>query len=626
MTAHPCTDTNMATQLAPDLLQELFSLRGQIAAAPHGGATALVHRFANMIGKNPNTVYTWLRTHAGYTSGRKKRADAGKTTLPEETLHFIAAAKREGIRGNGKATLPTAVAMNIAHTNGIEVNVSEGRVNALMRAHRLDQKTQAAARNHITLRSLHPNHMHQIDPSLCLIYYTPGHGQRIMRDEEFYKNKPASMDKVKLKVWRYVRYDHASGSIDVRYYEAAGENQQSLFEFLLYTWGQQPDRVSHGVPINLHWDKGSANTSFAVCNLLDALGVNHQTHAVGHSWSKGGVEQGNNLVETHFESRLRFEPVESVAQLNAAAAAWVRDFNANAIKHVDCRLLRDSGVPMVRDALWQMIIRHPGTLVQMPPREVCQWFMSGYEQTRVVRNLAVSFAHPELGRSARYDLRAWAEFLGNGQKVRVTPLLMHGGAMRIEIERLGKEPLLVQVEPESNFDDYGRPMSAPVAGEAFARAPETASEKAARVLAQTAWGEGATVDGAEQMRAKQSKPFAHFNEGRGLVAHSHLGKADLPQRLVPAAQEVQTPEVLSIKNQAQKVQVMLTVPEAVRSIKTRLGDGAPADLYSQIKAAFPTGYVPQEWAEHWGHRDLPAATGTHGDIQAAAVSGLRRIK
>jgi len=35
--------------------------------------------------------------------------------------------------------------------------------------------------------------MHQIDPSLCLIYYTPK-GQAIMRDEEFYKNKPASMD------------------------------------------------------------------------------------------------------------------------------------------------------------------------------------------------------------------------------------------------------------------------------------------------------------------------------------------------------------------------------------------------------------------------------------------------
>ncbi len=608
----------MANPLAPDLLQELFALRDRINAAPHGCATELVHRFASLIGKNPSTVYAWLRDHTGYRTGRKKRADAGTTALPQETLNFIAAAKREGIRGNGKATLPTAVAMNIAHTNGIDVPVSEGRINSLLRAARMDIKSQLAARNHITLRSLHPNHLHQIDPSLCLIYYTPK-GQAIMRDEEFYKNKPASMDKVRLKVWRYVRYDHASSNLDVRYYEAAGENQHSLFEFLLYTWGQQPMRVSHGVPRMLLWDKGSANTSFAIRNLLDALGVDHETHAVGHSWGKGGVEQGNNLVETHFESRLRFEPVETVEQLNAAAAAWVRDFNANAIAHVDCRLTRASGQPMVRDDLWQLIMRHPGALVQMPPREICQWFMAGQELTRVVRDLSISFSHPELGRSARYDLKPWAEFLGNGQKVRVTPMLMQQGALRIEIERIGAEPLLVQVTPESAFDDYGRPLSAPVAGEEYARAPATASERAANTLSAAAWGDGTTVDDAEKKRAEQARPFGHLNDGKGIVAHSHLGKADLPQRLVPNAEEVQTPQVQSLQSKAVSVQIMLTVPEAVRSIKERLGDAAPADLYTQIATAFPAGNVPQSWADQWGAQ---VATGTHG----GNVTELRRIK
>jgi hypothetical protein len=586
------------TQLTPDMLRELLTLRDRIAQAPHGGATALVHQFARLIGKNPNTVYTWLRTHAGYESGRKKRADAGTTALAQETLHFIASAKREALRGNGKATLPTAVAMNIAHTNGIDIPVSEGRVNALLRAHRMDVKAQRAARNHITLRSLHPNHLHQIDPSLCLLYYTP-RGQAIMRDEEFYKNKPASMDKVRLKVWRYVRYDHASGTIDVRYFEAAGENQHSLFEFLLYTWGQQPGRVSHGVPQMLLWDKGSANTSFAIKNLLDALGVDHETHATGHSWAKGGVEQGNNLVETHFESRLRFEPVGTVEQLNVSAANWARDYNANAIEHVDCRLVRASGEPMVRDDLWQLILRHPGALVRMPPREVCQWFLAGQELTRRVRNLAISFSHPELGKSVRYDLRAWAEFLGNGQQVRVTPLLMQQGALRIEIERLGAEPLRVQVQPEHEFDAYGRPLSAPVAGEEYARAKQTASERAANTLAAAAWGEGATVDDAEKQRAAQARPFGHLNEGKGLVAHSHLGKADLPRRLVPEADDVQTPQVRQLQSQAASVQIMLTVPEAVRRIKERLGDAAPDDLYSQIKAAFPGGHVPQSWADQW---------------------------
>lgn len=603
--------------IPPDLLQELYALRERIAAVPHGGATAMVHQFANLTGKHPATIYTWLRKHAGYQSERKRRADAGRTALPKEVLHFIAAAKREGIRGNGKATLPTAVAMNIAYSNGMEVNLSESRINALMRAHRLDYKAQVAARNHITMRSLHPNHLHQIDPSLCLIYYSPRHGQRIMRDEEFYKNKPASMDQVRLKVWRYVRYDHASSSVDVRYYEAEGENQRNLFEFLLYTWGQQPGRLSHGVPRMLLWDKGSANASFAIRNLLDALGVEHQTHAVGHAWAKGGVEQGNHLVEMHFESRLRFEPVESVEQLNAAAAAWVRDFNANAIEHVDCRVTRASGQPMVRDELWQLIMQHPGALVHLPPRHVCQWFMSGQALTRKVRDLAISFSHPELGRSARYDLRPWAEFLSNGQTLRVTPLLMQQGALRIEIERLGAEPLLVQVTPDREFDAYGRPLCAPVAGERYAKAKMTASERAAVTLCAAAWGDGTTVEGAEKKRAEQARPFGHLNDGKGIVAHSHLGKNDLPQRLVPHAVEVQTPQVQSLRSQAASVHIMLTVPQAVRCIKDRLGDAAPADLYAQIAAAFPAGNVPQAWADQWGEQ---VATGTYD------ITTLRRIK
>lgn len=599
----------MTERLAPDTLQALMDLRDRAAAAPHGEGTALVHRFAESIGRSPATVYRWLKDHAGYSVTRKKRSDAGQTRLPKEVLEFIAAAKKEGVRGNGKATVPTAVAMNLAHANGIVVPVSEGRVNALLRRARMDVAAQSAARSHVTLRSLHPNHVHQIDPSLCLLYYTP-RGQAIMRDEEFYKNKPASMEKVRMKVWRYVRYDHASGSVDVRYFEEAGENQLSLFEFLMYTWGRQDGRLSYGVPKLLLWDKGSANTSRAIARLLDALGVEHQTHATGHAWAKGGVEQANNLVETHFESRLRFEPVESVAQLNEAAARWVRDFNANAIAHVDCHLRRANGVPMVRDDLWQLILRTPEALVELPPREVCRWFLTGREITRVVRNLAVSFAHPELKRSARYDLSAWADFVGNGQKVRITPMLLQEGAARVEIERVGDAPLIVTAQPDRDFDEFGRPLAAPVIGEEYARAPLSATETAANRLAATAWGEDVSAEGAEKKRAAQARPFAHFNGGRGLVAHSQLGREELPQRILPTPTEVRTAQIQQA--QAAAATAVLTIPEAVRAIRERLEEAAPADLYAQLKRRFVDGHVPQAWADSY----TPAqdGTGTHGKV------------
>jgi|GEM_PF-272921 len=590
----------MPLALPPDTIKALVELRDRLSDAPakSGARDQLVRAFARLHGCQPSTVYRWLKVYAGHATGRKRRADAGSTRLPLDTLHFIAAAKREAVRDNNKATLPTAVAMNIAHTNGITVPVSESRVNALLRAHRMDVRAQMAARNHVTLRSLYPNHLHQIDPSLCLIYYTP-RGQAIMREAEFNKNKPANWDKVRLKVWRYVRYDHASGSIDVRYYEAAGENQHSLFEFLLYTWGKQPQRVAHGVPRMLLWDKGSSNTSHAIRGLLDALGVDHRTHATGHAWAKGGVEEGNNLVETHFESRLRFEPVDSVAQLNDAAAAWVRDYNADAIEHVDCRLVRASGEPMVRDALWQTILRHPQALVQMPERAVCQWFMAGKENTRQVRDLHISFAHPEFGRAARYDLREWAEFLANGRKVNVTPLLMQQGALRVEIERLGAEPLLVQVQPVTEFDEYGRPLSAPVVGEEYKRAKLTASERAANLLAATAWGDGVNSEGAEQQRAKQARPFGHLNGGKGVVAHSHLGKADLPVRMLPRATTVQTPQIQALQNVRVEPRLMNHF-EVTRAMVERGVEMNP-ERVSRLRAWYPDG-VPEAELDSLQHR------------------------
>lgn len=575
----------MVAKLSPDMLQQLFTLRDALTAAPHGEQTAQVEAFAQQIGKSVNTVWVWLKAHAGYQSGRKKRADAGSSRLPNETLEVIAAAKREAVRGNGKATLPTEVAMNIVASNGLEVNVSASRINTLMRQQRLDVKSVVNARNHIQLRSEHPNHMHQIDPSLCLIYYMGGK-QRIMRAEEFYKNKLENYAKVQLKVWRYVRYDHASSSVDTRYFEAAGENQHSLFEFLLWTWGKQPSRVSFGVPRMLLWDKGSANTSNAIKNLLDALGVQHDTHQAGHAWAKGGVEQANNLVETQFESRLRFEPVDSVEQLNASAESWVRDYNANAIQHVDARVCRASGEQLVRDDLWQLIMRTPGALIEMPERKVCSWFLHGAEQSRKVRDLRISFVHPELGKSHQYDLTAWAEFLGNGVEVKVWPLLLRDGAVRIEVARIGGEPLTVEVQAERDFDQFGRSLNAQMVGE-YSRAGTTADEAAERRLVQAAYGADANRDTAEQSRSKQARPFAHLNEGKGLVAHSQLGKEELPQRLLPQAQTLDTEQVRAARESRTEFPP-LSIVEFAKS----MGRQWQASFAAVVTQRYPDGRIP----------------------------------
>lgn len=596
------------TAKAPEMLQSLLDLKARLQAAPHGGQRALVEEFASRVGKSCATVYKWLADDVGYTSGRKPRSDAGTTRLPAEALQFVATAKKESIRVNGKGTMGTPVAMNVAATNGLEINVSESRMQALLRQRHMQPGQLREARNTQQMRSEHPNHVHQIDPSLCLLFYMGGK-QRIMRDDEFYKNKLDVVARIKLKVWRYVRYDHFSGALDVCYYEAAGENQGVLFEFLMHTWGKHPVRLSHGLPRLLLWDKGSANTSHGIQRLLDALGVQHETHAAGHSWAKGGVENANNIVETHFESRLRFEPVESVEQLNAAAQAWLRDYSANVIQHVDCRVHRPGG-DYVRDDLWHSI--RTEQLVALPERSVCQWFLAGKDVTRKVNNLRISFAHPELDRPGQYDLRAWADQLYKGQEVTVTPLLLKSGAVRVSIDRLGREPLLVEVMPEVEFDQAGRPMSATVFGERRAM-PHDATVATAKQLASTAYGPGTSLEDAEAKRRANAKPFAHLNDGKGIVAHSHLGKEELPTRLPRQAQELDTPAIAAARSTPELAPI--TVTAAALQLRGVLGRNLDADEHKWLRSQYPQGVPPEAMdtiAAHLrGDAGQAQATGTH---------------
>jgi transposase InsO family protein len=584
-----------AAPIAPDLLQDLLKLADALRAKGRGGRSRMVETFAAARHVSVSTLYTWLARHAGYQPARKTRADAGKTRLADDALTFIAASVNESVRNTGVSTKPICVAMNIAHQNGFDINVSESRIGKLLRDKRMDVATQAAARNHGKLRSLRPNHVHQIDPSLCLIYYMHGR-QHMMREEQFNKNKPVASARVKLKVWRYTRYDHASGTIDVRYFEAAGENQVSLFDFLLHTWGKHPARLSHGVPEILLWDKGSANTSAGIRRLLDALGVRHETHAAHHAWAKGGVENANWIVERHFESRLKDEPVTSIEQLNESAARWVRDYNANAITHVDSRVTRDDGQPRVRDDLWNLIAHHPGALREMPGREACAWFMRGKEETRVIRDGHISFVHPASGKSERYDLQAWASLFANGETVRVSPLLLGACAVRVEIERIGKEPLLVDVDALRGFDEYGRPETATVIGEAYRQAPHTAAMDASKRMAMAAYGDGASLEDAEAARAKNARPFQHLNGGKGVVAHSHLGQSDTPRRLLPAAKALETPELVTAARHMQTIYepTRMTPVEAARQARQRLGAAYSPEFYGWLIQRYADGVTEEQ--------------------------------
>ena len=156
-------------------------------------------------------------------------------------------------------------------------------------------------------------------------------------------------------MWRYVLYDHTSAGLLVRYYESAGESQAILAEFLLWAWGKSGGpRVSRRAE-NTGVGQGQRQHLATIKSLLEALEVTAIEHAAGNARVKGGVEVGNNIVETKFESRLRFEPVHNVEQLNHAVLMWQNAFNADLIPRENNALRRRGMVPVARYDLWRRI-------------------------------------------------------------------------------------------------------------------------------------------------------------------------------------------------------------------------------------------------------------------------------
>lgn len=562
--------------ITPDIREYLSELARRLDAADHGRRGVIMADAEEFLGWSPATIYRQIKAACGWSSGRKARSDKGSTSVGTEALQMLGAMQRESLRDNGKQTLFTTTARSILEQNGIHLGVSNGHLNRLIAARSLNIASQRQVDPVQSLRAPHPNYLHEVDPSLCLVYYLKGR-QHIMREREFYKNKLENFAKVKLKVWRYVLYDRASGALVVWYCEAAGENQHSLFDFLMFAWGKTEGRLFQGVPKFLLWDKGSANTSSAIKNLLRRLEVEPLEHEAGNARAKGGVEVGNNIVETQFESRLRFEPVNDIVELNAAGSAWAEAYNANLIPHQDTRLRRAGlAEPVARYDLWQLI--RAEQLRLLPPVEVCRALMTSREVERKVNpDMTIQFKHPQADASAFYSLRG-LDGITVGSTVAVSALVYGDCAVQIEAPRFDGEMLTYRVEPNRDYDVYGQRLDAAVPGMEYKSQPETAIEHAAKVMDELAYPD---LD-AKAARAKSVTPF-----GGQLDSHRHLQKVEHPTYLQRQGSEIETPEHL--RAEAPKLSAM----QAMLRIADAIGRNLTAEENTWLRSTFKEG-VPED--------------------------------
>lgn len=527
----------MAPPITPAVAQLIGEHARAIGTARHGDRGVLVDRICASTGQSRATVYRQLN-QLTVRPQRRKRSDAGKTSVTLAEAQTISGVLLESQRKGGKQLLTVQQALDMLRYDGTvrceAVDAATGEVRRLsastveraLRMYRLHPEQILRPAPVTELRSLHPNHVWQIDASLCVLYYlragmAKGNGLQVLDADKFYKNKPKALDRVEAeRVWRYVVTDHYSGAIFTHYVLGA-ESGLNLAESLIAAMQQRAGDVLYGVPHILMMDMGSANTSGTTKNLLRRLQIEQIVHAPGNARATGQVEKAQDIWERRFESALKFQPVHSLAELNALACMFARHLNSQDIHSRHGRS---------RAAVWQEVGTEQLRLAPAP--DVCRALLTHEPETRkVTPAMTVQYGGRE------YDVRG-IPHVAVGEKLLVSLNVYAQEAESIcviDTDADGKEVL--HVAPAVERDAVGFRTDANVIGQEYRQQAETQIE-ANRKLLQRLATDTETDEAAAVARKAKVAPFGGRIDPLKQAREAVL-PVPMPKRgaqLVPAAE------------------------------------------------------------------------------------------
>lgn len=577
--------------LTPERIIALKGASEALAAAPHGGKGSIAADQARLLGCDVKTMYRQL-DEAGLAKPRKRRTDAGQLSVSRDEAMAVMALKTTAQRANGKDNLAIGNAAMLCRANGLAamgkldkgtgelVPVADATIQRAIRAYGLDLKTLRKPATHRGAKSLHPNHVWQIDASVCVLFYLDNGGLGVMEHDEFYKNKPENFQKkAKAMVIRYVCTDHYTGTVHFRYYLGA-ESGEMLCEFFIdCIQGKGNDKEPfQGVPMIVVLDPGSANKGALFMNLCRMLGVKVIIHRPKNPRAKGSVEKHNDLIERGFEGTLIALVVTSLEQLNAEANIWRRYFNG---------VRKHSRHGHTRYGLWQTIRQDQLRLA--PAAEICRALMAGKTVTRDVRgDLTVPFD----GQS--YSVRD-VPHLNIGQKVMVARSPYREDAILL-IEQDDHKRDVHWVCPLVTLDAAGFREDAQVWGEEIKTFADTPAMRDMKAIEQLAYG----VDGKLAVDAARKARKPAFG---GLDISTHLDEATPASYMTRRGtdMDITSPVARPRKSDLLSSPALVSVePQQLNLVQlaSRLSSAMPgewsADHYQTLQTWFPSGAFESE--------------------------------
>ncbi|MBN5379965.1 DDE-type integrase/transposase/recombinase [Serratia marcescens] len=559
------------------LTERLVAIAQAARNAGHGERGAIYEKACVELGMSRATLLRKIKEVA-MTDTRKRRTDAGTSALTREDAMMISALLTESTRKNGKRLYAVADAVAELRANGMitaeVVDESTGEVRPLsesaiiraMRAYGVHPDQLMAPEPSTRLASLHPNHVWEIDASLCTLYYLQNgkkvSGLQVMDSKKFYKNKPRNLEKiVSDRVWSYEITDHTSGWIYVEYVMGA-ESGENLCSVLINAMQERGGAdVLHGVPKILFMDPGSANTAGMTKNLCRSLRIEVIPHKAGNARATGQVEKARDIIERKFEPGLKFVAVNSLEELNAMAKKWRSHFNATAIhsRHGFCR-----------NDIWLRITAEQ--LIKAPSVEVCRELAVAAPVRRKVQStLEIPF------QSRKYDVSGVPGVM-IGEYVMVTRNPWRTDVAQIVLTgEDGHEVFhLVDEVPENEF---GFATNAAIIGESYRKPADTVSQQVNQEIEQLVTGTD-SVDAAAAARKAKALPF-----GGRFDPYRTIDDTELPSYLPKRGQEsdVRGPRI------EQRPLTHVEAAKALREIFTAQGREWQTQHYNQLVQRFPDG-------------------------------------
>lgn len=577
------------------LTERLVALANDVRGTPHGGKETLYRAAIAELGCSRATLLRKIKETV-MTNPRKRRSDAGQTALTLADAKLISAWMLESVRKNNKRILnfPAAIAQlraeGVARAEYIDEVTGEIRplststIIRALRGYGLHPDQLSAPPPAIPLASRHPNHVWQIDSSLCVLYKMPsraGGRVEVLDGAEMYKNKLEHYRRVEhLLVQRYAITDHSSGVIFVHYL-LGGESVKNLIDAFVAASQPRDGYPFHGIPSMVMLDPGSANTAAAFKNLCAHLGVRVQVNKPKNPRAKGQVEQAHNLIECEFESGLNKlpAPITCVDELNAHATRWMHWMNGSKLhsRHGETRY-----------AAWQRITAEQ--LVFAPAAETMRTCAHAEPTRRVVSDLLqVSFEGKLFDVSSLPGVQNRAE-------VYVCKSAWRDDVLQVRMRDDEGREVMYQA-PEVVKGDFGFVVGAPVIGEQYKRHADTPAQIARKELEQLATG-ASSVSEAEAARKARVAPF---------------GGEINPYR---QAEEYQPPAWLPKRGEQHALSARTEFPPlSLVEFAKGMGRDWSASFAAVVMQRYPDGKIPALDAESLKQRLLG------GDATALVVAG-----